>query len=76
MGSTAGLNIHSFNIDNSDYIARYNTTLIQMEPKLFLGFTFILEIFSDAMALKNNLIGLVFNGHFSLLGNWFIVGEI
>ena len=59
MRTTTGLDIHAFDIDNSDCVARYDTSLVQIEPMFCLCLLLALEIFVDGMRFKYDLICLI-----------------
>lgn len=76
MSTAASLNIYSFNVYNSDSIARNNATLVKSETELLLCFFLILKVFSNFVAFQNYFIGLVFYLHFYFLSNWWVMGNI
>lgn len=76
MGTTACLNIDVLNVYDSDCVAGNDTSLIKVETELLLSSLLVFEVFSDWMALQNNLVSLVFDLHFFLLTDGFVVSDI
>lgn len=69
MSTAASFNIYSFDIYNSNSVARNNTTLIQIEPMLGFGLLFAFEILSDWVTLQYNPISFVFDLHLNLFAD-------
>lgn len=50
MGTTAGLGIDAFDVDDSEFVARDHTTLVKVETKLSLSLGLIHEALADGAA--------------------------
>jgi hypothetical protein len=51
VGTAAGFDIGVLDVDHTQVVARNDTTLVQTEAELFLGFGLIHEVFLDGVAL-------------------------
>lgn len=76
MSSATGFSIDTLNIDNSELIARYYTTLIKMETILELGLSLVHERLGDRVAIVDDSIGLILDGHFFLLAQGLVMSDI
>ncbi len=50
VSSTASLDVNSFDINDSDCVSWYDTSLIQVEAELFLSSFLVFEILADGMS--------------------------
>lgn len=76
MSSAASLDINVLDIDNSDNVSRYDTSLIKIETILTFSLFFSLEIFDNAMAFKNDPVSLVLDRHLDFFSDRRVMSDI
>jgi hypothetical protein len=76
VGTTACFDIDVLNVDDSDCVAGNDTSLIQVETELLLSSFLVFEVFGDWMSLQNDLVSFIFDLHFCLFTDGFIVSDI
>jgi hypothetical protein len=61
MSSTTCLSIKALNVNNSELVSRYNTSLIKTKAVLLFGLTLVHESFRNINTFMDETVGLVFN---------------
>ena len=76
MGSTASLSINSLDINDSQRVAWYHSTLVETESELFLSFGFIHEAFLNIVTIVDDPVCLVLNCFLLFLGETHVMSDI